>query len=54
MFFLNLFLILQDYGEVEPNFVEEFEDELNYEWEIIKANGSSNFIILMEILFVRC
>ncbi|KAK2444277.1 hypothetical protein QL285_015316 [Trifolium repens] len=33
-----------DYGEVEPNFVEEFEDELNYEWEIIKANGSSNFI----------
>ncbi|KAK2444276.1 hypothetical protein QL285_015316 [Trifolium repens] len=33
-----------DYGEVEPNFVEEFEDELNYEWEIIKANVGKGYV----------
>jgi hypothetical protein len=29
---------------VEPNFVEEFEEELDDEWEIINPNGSSDFV----------
>ncbi|WJX67725.1 hypothetical protein P8452_52169 [Trifolium repens] len=39
-----------DYGEVEPNFVEEFEEELDDEWEIINPNGSSNFVTFNENL----
>jgi hypothetical protein len=35
---------------VEPNFVEEFEEELDDEWEIINPNGSSNFVTFNENL----
>jgi hypothetical protein len=36
--------LLKDYAEIHPKFLEEFEEELGYSWNLVDSLGNSHTI----------